>query len=289
MDKVSYNSPAKINIFLDIKGKRDDGYHEIFTWMQAVDLCDKITISKSAQDYSTLRSRDTGIPFGKRNLCIKAFETVRDNTDMKKTDTVEISLEKVIPLGSGLGGGSSNAASVINGLDEIFELQLSREKKIELAAMVGSDVPFFLLSGGALAHGRGELLEPLPALPAPLWLVIAKPDFSVSTGEAYKWVKNHKGGKIIAREQIAARLEAGDISFILDNLYNAFEPIISEKYPLLSSIKQQMLEAGCLKAQMTGSGSGMFGICADEASARSAAEKLEPSNDLAFVAACKTL
>lgn len=289
MDKVSYKSPAKINLFLEIKGKRDDGYHEISTWMQTVDLCDDITIVKSAQDYSTLRSRDTGIPFGKRNLCIRAFDMVRDNTTMKKTDTVEITLDKRIPLGSGLGGGSSNAASVINGLDEIFELKLDRDKKIELAATVGSDVPFFLLGGGAIANGRGEQLEPLPPLPAPLWLVVVKPEFSVSTGEAYKWVKKSKGGKTITREKIAPHIEKGDIAFILDHLYNAFEPIIAEKYPLLNSIREQMIEAGCLKAQMTGSGSGMFGICEDEPAARNAANRLGRSNDLTFVEVCKTI
>ena len=289
MDKVTYSSPAKINLFLEVKGIRGDGYHEISTWMQAVDICDTITVAKSAQDYSTLRSRDTSIPFGKRNLCIKAFETVRDNTGMKKTDTVEIALDKQIPLGSGLGGGSSNAASVIIALNELFELGLDTAKKLRLATMVGSDVPFFVLGGGALAHGRGEILEPLPPLPKPLWLVIAKPEFSVSTGEAYKWIKKHRGAKSLALDKLSKKIESGDTQFILDNMYNAFEPVIAAKHPQIEDIKKRMLDAGCLKAQMTGSGSGVFGVCSDEAAAQAAAEALAGAEDLPFVASCRTI
>jgi len=289
VDKVSYSSPAKINLFLEIKGKRNDGYHEILTWMQTISLYDNITISKSALDYSTLRSRDTGIPFGKRNLCIKAFDTVRENSRMKKSDTVEISLDKQIPLGSGLGGGSSNAASVIVGLDELFELELDRAEKIRIASLVGSDVPFFIIGGGALASGRGEILSPLPRLPQPLHLVVVKPEFSVSTGEAYKWVKKHKGAKTIDREDIAAKITSGDTDFIIDSMFNAFEPIVSEKYPALKKISSRMMEAGCIKTQMTGSGSGIFGICADSDTASRAADALSQEADITFVYACRSL
>ncbi len=289
MDKVSYSSPAKINLFLEIKGKRDDGYHEILTWMHTISLYDNITISKSALDYSTLRSRDTGIPFGKRNLCIKAFDTVRDNSRMRKSDTVEISLDKQIPLGSGLGGGSSNAASVIVGLDELFELELGRAEKVRIASLVGSDVPFFVVGGSSVVSGRGEVLSPLPHLPHPLHLVIVKPEFSVSTGEAYKWVKMHKGSKTIDNEKLAAKISEGDIDFIFSSMFNVFEPIVTKKFPALKNISGRMKDAGCLTTQMTGSGSGVFGICADAEAASQAADALSQEADIAFVYACRTL
>ncbi len=289
MDKVTYSSPAKINLFLEVKGRREDGYHEILTWMQTIDICDSITIAKSPRDFSTLRSRDTSIPFGKRNLCIKAYETLRDQSSMEKSDTVEISLDKQIPLGSGLGGGSSNAASVITGLDELFNLGLDMRKRLDIAAQVGSDVPFFILGGGAIAQGRGEKLEQLAPLPKPIWLVVAKPEFSVSTGEAYKWLKKHKGSKSVDAGKLSKKIASGDLQFILDNMYNAFEPVIAEKFPQIDSIKKKMAEAGCLKSQMTGSGSGIFGICADEATAQAAASSLSGDHDIPFVAACKTI
>ncbi len=288
LDRKNYTSPAKINFFLDILGKRGDGYHNIVTWMQSIDLCDKIIISRSPLDYSTLRTQESDdMPFGKRNLCIKAYDAVRDGTEMDPSDTIEITLDKKIPLGSGLGGGSSNAASVINGMNEVFELGLSYEKKLDIAAKVGSDVPFFISGGAALARGRGEILEPMPPFPAPLWIVIAKPDFSVSTGDAYKWIKNDATSKEIKSSEIISKTLSGDTQFLVDTMYNAFEQVVFEKHPYLAALKNKLKEAGCIKAQMTGSGSGIFGVCEDEQTAGKVVENLA-AEQLQFLAACKT-
>jgi 4-diphosphocytidyl-2-C-methyl-D-erythritol kinase len=289
VNKIDCKSPAKINLFLSVKNKREDGFHEIATWMCAIDLCDDISITRSKNEYSTFKSEDTEIPFGKRNLCIKAFDIVRENTSMSAGDTVEIDIEKRIPLGSGFGGGSSNAASVINGLDKLFKLKLSHEEKIRLAAMVGSDVPFFIDSGNALATGRGEILRQLPPFPKPLWLVVAKPDFAISTGDAYKWIKDFKGAATPDPAELAAKIESGDVEYIISKTFNSFEPVVAEKHPVINVLLKKMAAAGCVKAQMSGSGSGLFGICKTESDARAAAKKLEGDDLLPFVAVCRTL
>lgn len=289
MNKINHSSPAKINLFLEIKGRREDGYHEITSWLHTIDLCDDITVSRSKNEYSTLKSDDTEIPFGKRNLCIKAFEAVRDNSTMSPGDTVEIDLKKRIPLGSGFGGGSSNAASVINGLNKLFKLGLAAEDRLRLAAQVGSDVPFFIRGGSAIATGRGEKLHPLPPLPRPVWIVAAMPDFSVSTGDAYKWVKDYAGRRELDIKELEIKIETGDLEYILEKSFSAFEEIVAEKHPEIKELIRKAVEAGCLKAQLNGSGSGIFGICENESAARAAANELTKDETVSFVTVCRTL
>ncbi|HOY63124.1 MAG: 4-diphosphocytidyl-2-C-methyl-D-erythritol kinase [bacterium ADurb.Bin236] len=288
MDSASFTSPAKINLFLDIRGKRPDGYHETLTWMQTIDLCDTLTLARSARDFSTLRSDNSSMPLGKRNLCIKAYEAARAAAG-DAVDSVEISLKKRVPLGSGLGGGSSNAASVIKGLNVLFSLGMTDEKMSKIAAGVGTDVPFFIRGGAAIASGRGEIISPLPSLPAPIHLLVAKPEASVSTGEAYKWVKGYKGERDLDREETAARIASGDLQYVMDRMFNCFEEIVFGRLPALAALKSKLLDAGCVKAQMTGSGSAVFGICPDEKTARSAASALSADDDTLFVAACRTI
>jgi len=287
VSNILRSSPAKINLFLEIKGRRPDDYHEVVTWMHAVDVADSIIIGKSELDICTLRSEDTTIPFGKRNLCIKAYEALKQETGLR--ETVKITLKKSIPLGSGLGGGSSNAAAVLTGCNELFGLGLNDNRLMEIAAGVGSDVPFFIRGGSALATGRGTDITPLPDFPEPLWLVIAKPETAVSTGDAYKWIKGYSGEKAVDARELEKRILAGDRQFVLDLLHNSFEQSVFERYPAVREVKRQLLAEGCAAALMTGSGAAVFGVCDSEKQARHIEKSLKGWERISFVRACRTL
>ncbi len=287
MNRIVLTSPAKINLFLDIKGKRPDGYHNVLTWLHTIDLADEIIIEKSKNEYCVLRSHDTTIPFGKRNLCIQAYEAMKAAAELEQP--VEISLEKEIPLGSGLAGGSSNAASVIVGTNRMFDLGMSDDRMREIGAKVGTDVPFFIAGGSAIGRGRGAELSQLPPFSEPLWLVLAKPETAVSTGEAYKWIKDYKGDKEIDEKELASKIEQGDFGYICALLYNSFEDVVFAKYPQLVEIRRRLLDEGCAAARMTGSGSTIFGLCENEKTARAVADELAQWDQLSFIRTCCTV
>ncbi len=286
MNSTIVKSPAKINLFLEIAGKREDGYHEIITWLHAIDVEDEVSVASSDREYCTLRTPDTTIPIGKRNLCIKAFETMREQLGIERT--IEITLTKSIPLGSGLGGGSSNAASVINAVNSILKLNLTLEQLHDIAARVGMDVPFFIEATSAIATGRGEVITPLPSFPKPVWLVVIQPDFSISTGEAYKWLGSYRGDRRPDHDKLSAMINSNDIDALCATLYNAFEGPVFKKYPEMKKFKDKLVSAGCLAASLTGSGSALFGVCADEYSAHEAAENMRGWKKTNFLRVCHT-
>lgn len=287
MDSITCASNAKINLFLEIKGKRSDGYHEIRTLFQEISLGDEITLKKSSQEYSVLRCNDTTIPFGKRNLCIKAYDLMREHTKLK--DTVEIELEKKIPLGAGLGGGSSNGACVIKSLNKLYELGLGHQEMSDLAAKAGSDISFFIYGGMAVGSGRGEIIHKLPDLKTPIWLTLVKPAISVSTGNAYQWVKGYQGKRDLDESELAAKILADDHEYIINNIYNAFEPIVINKMPELDVFRQDLVNAGCLKVSMSGCGSAFYGICSDKGHAEEVADSFADRDDITLAAACHTV
>lgn len=255
--------------------------------MHTIDIFDNVAIKKSEQEYSTLQSGDTTIPFGKRNLCIKAFEALKAETGLDQT--VVISLEKNIPLGSGMGGGSGNAASVIKGINNLFKLGLSSETMMKIGAEVGSDVPFFIDGGSALATGRGIEITEMPKTPSPIWMVVGKPDESVSTGDAYQWLSSYKSERKLNVDELRNKIQSGDFQYICDNLYNAFEEVILDKYPAIKNLKLALIESGCAAAMMTGSGSAVFGLCENEAAARKAFENFGAKDGVSFLKVCGTV
>ena len=288
MDSVSCTSYAKINLFLEIQGKRADGYHEISSLFQEVSFADDITLRRIQSEYSVLKSNNTRLPFGKRNLCIKACDQMRE--DAGWGDTVEISLTKRVPLGSGLGGGSSNAAAVITGLNRLYDLGLDNEQLSGIGLKVGSDVPFFIHGGTAVARGRGEIITPMPRFPKPIWLVLVKPRrVSVSSGNAYEWVRGYRGERTLNDAELERKIADGDFEYILDHVYNAFEHIVLKKYPILENYRRDLEEAGCIKVGMTGSGSTHFGICENEEKARAVAARFEDRDDLSLAGAFHTI
>ena len=268
-------------------GKRGDGYHDICTLFHTITLSDTVELSRSQQPYSILRSDNPMLPFGKRNLCIKAYESVRENTGMEQT--VEIQLKKNIPLGSGLGGGSSNAACVIKGVNELFELGLTPERMGDMGLHVGTDVPFFIYGGAAVGRGRGGRITPMSTFPEPVWLTLIKPRMSVSTGNAYKWVKAYRGKRELDDAELSKKLGEGDLEYIFGLMFNAFEPIVLAKYTELARYPKELKEAGCIKVQMTGCGSSFYGFCENEKQARSVADAFQDREDVVLAGAYHTV
>lgn len=245
---LTIKAPAKINISLRVLGKRTDGFHELETVMVPISLCDEL-VFRPAEQLSLVCDTE-GVPTDESNLVIKAVKLFEKVTG--KTVCYEITLKKFIPHGAGLGGGSSDAASTLMALDILYETGLTKDILVDMAASLGSDVPFFLYKSACLCRGRGEIISPIEcSLEAPLLLV--KPSFSVSTPMAYKsWERS----KNITDFDYAPQFYAG-IEF-----FNDLERPVFEKYIFLGKLKMNMLrENGVAVAMMSGSGSTVFALC----------------------------
>lgn len=257
--KVEIEAPAKVNLTLDVIGKRADGYHELETVMHQIDLVDKISISFAPISSPRIKvhSSSSLIPHDHNNLAWKAAQLFLDT--YVPGAGVEIFIEKNIPVGAGLAGGSTDAAAVILGLDILYDCNIKKEELLEMAAVIGSDVPFCLWGGSVLARGRGEVLEPLPGN-RPLQMVVVKPDFQLSTAEVYRALDL---STIDKRPDTCAFLEAWknyDIINISKNIGNVLESVSVRKHPEIILIKEMLKEGGALNALMSGSGPSVFGI-----------------------------
>lgn len=253
---------AKINLYLDVLFKRPDGYHELDTIFQTVGLCDELFFEKQGRGL-LLSVSDPAIPAGPENLIWKAHEAV-SRLRPGAVEGVRIHLEKRIPHGAGLGGGSADAAATLLGLDALFDLRMSDEELRSAALQIGMDVPFCLMGGTARASGRGEILAPL-SRKLDFQAMIVHPGFGVSTKEAYAAL--NMGGE--PKEPCAANwaeILCGDkVDDLWNVLYNKFEEVIFKQYPVLSNIKTELLKGGCSAALMTGSGSAVCGFAPPEA------------------------
>jgi 4-diphosphocytidyl-2-C-methyl-D-erythritol kinase len=273
-------APAKINLSFAIKGRRADGFHEIETLMTPISLGDRLTIettaSKGAVDFSC---DDPSLPVGDDNLVVRAVKLFREAT--KISEGIKIGLEKKIPHGAGLGGGSSDAASTLLGLNELFGTRLEQKDLICLAAQLGSDVPFFIVRSTAICRGRGEIVDPT-SLSARLSLLLLKPDFSVATPDAYrKW----KGSQQLPGIDYS-RQEFGGLRFM-----NDLEQPVFEKFVLLGYLKTwlgRQPEVGT--ALMSGSGSTVFAILRDPKKAIPLSEQIRADIDpTMWTFACETV
>ena len=247
-------TPAKVNLFLEILGKRNDGYHEIRSLIQPIRLFDTLWIKENPKG---LEIRCPGHPEleNETNLVIRTIHLMEKELD--RTLHFSIRLRKKIPIGAGLGGGSSDAAAVLSGINEWLGWPIQPDRLTAIAAQIGSDVPFFLSKGTALASGRGERLEPWPIFPA-WWYVLIYPGFSISTSWAYNQIKFPltRGKKTINIK----RLKSMEGTPGKDQFKNDLEGIIQPFFPILGKIKKALLEQGCFQALMSGSGSTVFGI-----------------------------
>jgi len=270
-------SPCKVNLLLNILGKRPDGFHELETVMQPVDFCDELAFECGGKGIQ-LSCSDKGLPVNSKNLVYRAAKDFL--SAVKIRDAVKIHLEKKIPLAAGLGGGSGNAATTLLALNELFGMPLAHEKLHKIAAELGSDIPFFLQHKPALATGRGEKIQPLanfPALRGKAFLLI-HPGFGISTPWAYQNLARFPdalNGKAGRANELIEKLQSKNLAGAADAFYNSLEAPSLEKFPILALFQEFLLANGALAALMSGSGSTTFAITENISAAESLAEKFK--------------
>lgn len=266
---VKEKAYAKINISLDVVGRRPDGYHEMIMPMQTVSLCDELTI-RFEGDSIRARTNLRYVPCDDRNLAVRAAAAYLRAIGEEKQGLF-LELDKRIPVGAGMGGGSADAAAVLRALNRAYGDRLSRGELHALADEIGSDVAFCLLGGTMLATGRGETLSPLPPLPL-CKIVIVKPGFSISTPELFKKLDQAPIRIHPDTAGLLGALEQGDLQGVCRRLYNVFEDVDDRRMRTIRQIKGSLLDGGALGAVMTGTGSAVFGLFDDaEAAARCSA------------------
>lgn len=262
-ESIIVKAPAKINLTLDVTGKRNDGYHEVEMIMTTIDLSDRIGLISLEEDKINIDVNQGFIPSNENNLAYQAAKVIKDHTGTEKG--VSVFIDKQIPVSAGLAGGSTDAAAVLRGLNQLWELGLTMEELAELGLKIGSDVPFCVHGGTAVARGRGEKLEFLPAPPS-CWVVLVKPPMSVSTKDIYSRLdlKNMKhpdtAGMINAINQ-------GAFPDVCQKLENVMEEVTFNMHPQVAKIKQRMRQFGADGSVMSGSGPTVFGLTQSEARA----------------------
>jgi len=267
MKYLNIKSRAKINLTLDVCGKRDDGYHDIETIMQTLSLCDNIHILKTDKEGIKLKTNLSWLPSGSSNIAYKAARLIMDEYEIEGGVFIEIL--KNIPVSAGLAGGSGNAAAVLKGMNKLFKLNISKDKLMEYALILGSDVPYMLLGKTAKATGRGEVLTKLPDMPS-CKVVLAKPKLSVSTSFVYKNFDMFSVCRRPDTKAMISAIENGDIMGISANLCNVLESVTLKAYPIIGEIKTRLIENGALGALMSGSGPTVFGIFENKDTAEAA-------------------
>ena len=275
---------AKINLGLDVTGRRDDGYHLVRMVMQELELCDTLTIEEAAEEGVRLETDRADLPADGTNLICKAAGLFLNEYCPGKG--VRISLRKRIPMAAGLAGGSADAAAALRGLDRLFGRGLSMEELCRMGVRIGADVPFCLMGGAALAEGIGEILTPLPAMPA-CRIVLVKPPCAVSTADVYR---AFDGETRVAHPDIDGQARAmrnGDLKEVLARMGNVLAPVTARKYPGIRTIRERLLDCGAEGAQMSGSGPTVFGAFLEETLAEQACEVIKkemPSADVILTA-----
>ncbi|MEK6759990.1 MAG: 4-(cytidine 5'-diphospho)-2-C-methyl-D-erythritol kinase [Deltaproteobacteria bacterium] len=266
LKRRTFLSPAKVNIFLKVRSKRPDGYHEIYSLMQPVSLYDVIEILLTPGALKAVRCKGYGVPEGRENLACRAAEAFLERTGIAAE--VEIFITKNIPIGAGLGGGSSDAAGVLLGLNSMTGQGLAETELMELGALIGSDVPFFILKGPAIASGRGEILKRVKT--PRCHYVLVNPSIHVSTQWAYSNLDLTKK----AKDNTLTYSEAGfsTAESMAGILENDLEAVTAVSFPEIGLIKEALVEYGALGALMSGSGSTVFGVFSEEARAEAAFE-----------------
>lgn len=254
-------APAKINLTLDVLYKRPDNYHEVEMIMTTVDLADRIGLESREDGQIKIALKDNFVPDDQRNFAYQAAELIKNTYGIK--EGVTISIEKEIPIAAGLAGGSSDAAATLRGLNELWNLKLSLDELAGLGAKIGSDVSFCVYGGTALATGRGEIIEELPAPPT-CWVVLAKPKIGVSTADVYGGLKI-EGLQHPNTKQMIRAIETNDYELMCKSLGNVLETVTFNLHPEVVTIKEQMQRFGADAALMSGSGPTVFGIVENEA------------------------
>lgn len=265
---------AKINLGLDVLGKREDGYHEVRMIMQTIRMYDQLDMRKSVEPGIHLTTNKKYIPVDENNLVWRAAKLMMDTCGIM--EGVSIHLHKVIPVAAGMAGGSSDAAATLVGMNRLFHCGLSKEKLMELGVQIGADVPYCVLRGTALAEGIGEKLTVLPPMPD-CWILIGKPGISVSTKYVYTTLDLNTDTVHPDIDGMKKALEDGNLYGITERMGNVLQDVTIPAYPEVERIKEQMKALGAVNAMMSGSGPTVFGIFDNEEKAQKACRKLRES------------
>ena len=264
---------AKLNLTLDVLGKRPDGYHDLRMIMQSVELADTLTLTRNDTGELRVSTNLHFLPNNEKNLAAQAALRWWERENAVPCG-LDINIEKHIPVCAGLAGGSADAAAVLRGLNDLLSLGLSREELAEVGARVGSDVPYCVMGGTALAEGRGEVLTPLPPLPK-CWVVLCKPEFSISTPALFAKIDSVRLRCRPDTQGAIAALEGGDLAGVARRMYNVFEDALPERQRTrVNDIKNALIQCGALGASMSGTGPTAFGLFDSEALARETWERL---------------
>lgn len=273
MNEIVRKAYAKINLGLDVIRRRPDGYHEVKMIMQTVDIYDVLSFRKSEKEggfpHISISLDNEELPGGKGNLIYRAAELIMETYHIK--EGVEISLQKNIPIAAGMAGGSTDAAAVFHGLNELFHIGMSLEDMKKLGVKIGADVPYCIMGGTALSEGIGEILTPVPA-PPDAYLLIAKPDINVSTRFVYENLHADTLKQHPDIDGMVEALKAGSLKGITGRMGNVLETVTVKEYPVIRQVKEEMLKTGAENSLMSGSGPTVFGIYKEKETAERAYE-----------------
>ena len=272
MNQLVMEAKAKINLSLDVLGKRADGYHEVRMIMQSLDLCDTVTVTKSEADGITLTSNLNFIPTDERNLAYKAARMMIEEFQIKEGVTID--LVKRIPVAAGMAGGSTDGAAVLVAMSRLFDLSLTDSQLMERGVRLGADVPYCIMGGTALSEGIGEVLSPLPPMPE-CYFVIAKPGVSVSTKYVYEQIDSVGVNEHPDTDGMIHAIREGSLDGVSSRLCNVLEAVTITVHPEIQEIKTFLKEQGAKNALMSGSGPTVFGIFQEKDAAKRAADKLK--------------
>ncbi|SHK08145.1 4-diphosphocytidyl-2-C-methyl-D-erythritol kinase [Anaerobranca californiensis DSM 14826] len=275
---MELKAKAKINLTLDVLYKRPDGYHQVEMIMQTLELADILHIEESEE--TQIICNHPFVPEGQGNLVYKAVEELKRYCNIDKN--VKIHIEKNIPVAAGLGGGSSDCAATLKGLNKMWNLGLDDDTLEKIGLNLGADVPFFIKGGTQLAQGIGEKLTPLPS-PPPMWVVLGKANMGVSTKEVYSNLNLENISKRPNTQSMIKAIETGDIKEICNNLCNVLETVTLKKYSTVRNIKNRMAQMGANGVLMSGSGPTVYGLCNTYDKAVRIAKNLETLTEEVYV------
>lgn len=273
MNSIDLKSRAKVNLSIDVLGKREDGYHLVEMIMQTIDLYDKLKITEIEENSILIKSNSLDIPLNEDNIMYKAVKLLKNQFNIEKG--IEISIEKNIPVAAGMAGGSSNAAAVLVGLNKLWNLGLSENELKDIGLKLGADVPFCITGGSAIAEGIGEKLTNIKGLPEDLNILVCKPNIFVSTKEVYQSLNMDKVKRRPQNKELIDALQKEDVKFISENMVNVLEEVTSLKYSEIGQIEDIMIKNKALGSMMSGSGPTVFGLFDNKDCAIKAKEDLQ--------------
>ena len=280
--RVQEYAYAKLNLTLDVTAKRDDGYHDMLMVMQTVSITDSVVLEQTGEKGIRAACNFRYIPTDERNLAVRAAGAFLDTIGEEK-DGILIRMDKTIPVGAGMAGGSADAAAVLRGMNRLYGSRMNRRDLEKLGEQIGSDVAFCIAGGTSLARGRGEVLEDLTPMPD-CAIVVCKPGFSISTPELFRKLDQIGLRTHPDTAGMLSALESGNLKEISMRMFNVFEEVEDRRMRSETEIKHVLLDYGALGAVMTGTGSAVFGVFNDETAAETCAAHLRSEHKFCRVA-----